>query len=73
LRLDKLTQQGWEDTADYFQERDMQYGTTELKVPGVGKPQTDLTAATPTLTTFGKLMHELNIIPRQSQMPQETS
>jgi hypothetical protein len=59
--------------ADYFQERDMQYGTTELKVLGIGKPQTDLTAATPTPTTFGELMHELDIVPRQSQMPQETS
>jgi hypothetical protein len=28
LRLDELTQPGWGDTADYFRERDMKYGTT---------------------------------------------
>jgi len=39
MRLDELTQPGWEDAEDYFRERDMQYGTTELKVPAVGKPQ----------------------------------
>jgi len=28
IRLDQLTQPGWGDTADYFRERDMKYGTT---------------------------------------------
>jgi len=33
MKFDKLTQPGWEDAADYFCERDMTYGTTELRVP----------------------------------------
>jgi hypothetical protein len=58
---------------DYFPERDMKHGTTELRVPAVGKLQADSTAATPSPTTFGKLMLALDIVPRQSQMPQVTS
>jgi hypothetical protein len=73
LRLDELTQPGWGDAADYFRERDMKYGTTELKIPAVGKPQKDSTAATPSPTTFGELIQALDIVPRQSQMPQVTS
>jgi hypothetical protein len=73
LRLDELTQPGWGDMADYFRERDMKYGTTELKVPVVGKPQADSTAATPSPTTFGEHMQGLVIVPGQSQMPQVTS
>ena len=73
LRLDELTQPGWGDAADYFRERDMKYGTTELKIPAVGKPQEDSTAATPSPTTFGELMQALDIVPGQSQMPQVTS
>jgi hypothetical protein len=44
-----------------------------LIVPAIGKPQTDTTAATPSLTTFGVLMQALDNIPRQSQMPQVMS
>jgi hypothetical protein len=40
--LDKLTQRGWGDVADYFYECDMKYGT----VPAVGMPQTDTSATT---------------------------
>jgi len=72
IRLDELTQPGWGDAANNFHERDMKYGTTELKVPAVVKPQTDTTAATPSPTTFGELMKTLDIVPRQSQMPQVT-
>jgi hypothetical protein len=72
-RLDNLTELGWGDAADYFRERDMKYGTTELKVLAVGKPQADSTAATPSPTTFGELMQALDIVPGQSQMPQVTS
>ena len=53
MRLDELTQPGWGDAANYFRERDMKYGTTELKVLAVVNPQTDMTAATPSPTTFG--------------------
>jgi len=51
----------------------MKYGMTHLKIPAVGKPQEDSTAATPSPTTFGKLMQTLDIVPGQSQMPQVTS
>jgi len=73
LRLDELMQPGWGDVADYFREREMKYGTADLKIPAVGKPQEDSTAATPSPTTFGELMQALNIVPGQSQMPQVTS
>jgi len=73
MTLDKLAQPGLGDAANYFCERDMKYGTTELKVPAVVKPQTDTTAAKPSLTTFGELMQVLDIVPGQSQMPQVTS
>jgi hypothetical protein len=73
LRLDELKQPGWGDVADYFRERDMQFRTAELKIPAVGKPQEDSTAATPSPTTFGELMQALDIVPGQSQMPQVTS
>jgi len=73
MRLDQLTQPGWGDAADDLCETDMQYGTIELKVPAVGKPQTDSTAATPSQTPFAELMQALDIIPGQSQMPEVTS
>jgi len=53
MRLDELTLLGWVDAVNYFGERDMRYGTTELKVPAVVKPHTDMNVATPSLTTFG--------------------
>jgi hypothetical protein len=28
MKLDKLTQPGWEDAVDYFRERDQKYGTS---------------------------------------------
>jgi len=38
MKLDELTQLGWEDAADYFCERDKKYGTFELRVPAVVQP-----------------------------------
>jgi hypothetical protein len=73
MRLDELTQLGWRDAADYFRDRHMEYGTTELMVPADGKPQTDSTADTPSMTTFGDLMQAIDIVPGQSQMLQVTS
>jgi len=52
-RLDELTQPGWGDAADYFHERDMKYGRTDLDVPAVVKPEGDTKAATLSPTTFG--------------------
>jgi len=73
MMLDNLLQSEWGDTADYFNERDMKYGTTELKVLAVVKHQTDTPAPTQLPMTFGELMQTLDIIPGQSQMPQVTS
>jgi len=56
MRLDELTQPGWGDAANYYCERDLKYGTTELKVPAVIKPEIDTTAATPSPTTFEEHM-----------------
>jgi len=73
MRLDELPQPGCGDAADSCQERDMKYGTAGLMVPAIVKPQTETTAATPLLTTFGELMETLDIVPGQSQIPQGTS
>jgi hypothetical protein len=73
MRLDKLTQPGWGDAANYFHERDMRYGTAELKVPAGIKPQIDTTAATPSPTTAGEHVQTLDIVQGQSQMAAETS
>jgi len=72
-KLDKLTQPGWEDAADYFRDRDKKYSTAELRVPVVVQPQTDDDASAPPPTTFGELMERLDIAPGISQMPQATS
>jgi len=73
MRLDKLTQQGWGDTADYFRKSDMKYGIAELMIPAIVKPQTDTTIAIPLPTTFGEIMLTLDIVPGQSQMLRGTS
>jgi len=72
-RLDYLTQPGWGDATEYFLGADMNYGSTALKVPAVVNPQSDMTAATPSPTTFGDLMQVLGIIPGQAQMLQVKS
>jgi len=73
MKLDELTQLGWEDAADYFRERDKKYGTAELRVPVVVQPQTDDDASASPPTTFGELMERLDIVPGISQMLQRTS
>jgi hypothetical protein len=73
MRLDELGQLGWGDAADYFRQRHMKQGMTELKVPAVVKPETDTTAATPSPTPFAELMQALDIVPRHSQMLQVMS
>ena len=73
MKLDELTQPGWEDAADYFRERDKKYGTAEFRVPVVVQPQTDDDASAPPATTFGELMERLDIVPGILQMPQGTS
>jgi hypothetical protein len=49
------------------------YGRTGWKVPAGVKPEADTTAAVPSPTAFGELMLALDIVRRQSQMPQGTS
>jgi len=73
LRLDELTQPGWGDAANYFGERDMRYGTAELKVPAVVKPQIETTAATPSPITVGEHMQTPEIVRGKSEMPAVTS
>jgi hypothetical protein len=62
MRLDELTQPGWEDAANYFRETDMKYGTAKLKVPAVVTPQIDMTAASTSQTTAGEHMQTLDIV-----------
>jgi hypothetical protein len=42
-------------------------------VPAIMRPHTDTTGATQLLTIFEELMQTLDIVPRQSHMPQGTS
>jgi hypothetical protein len=73
MRLDELTQPGWGDAANYFRERDMRYGTAELMVPAVVKPQTDSTTATPPPITVGEHMQTPEIVRGKPEMPPVTS
>jgi len=73
MKLDELTQPGWEDAADYFRERDKRYGTAEFRVLVVVQPQTDDDASAPPPTTFAELMERVDIVPEILQMPQGTS
>jgi len=47
MKLDKFTQPGWVDAANYFPEWDEKYGTSKSKVPAVLDPQPDEVAAIP--------------------------
>jgi len=73
MRIDKLTQPGWWDAADYFLARDNKYGGAELIVPAVVKRHRDTTAATRSSKTFGEQMQTLDIVPGKWQMPKGTS
>jgi len=73
MKLDELTQPGWEDAADYFRERDKKYSTFVLRVPALVQLQTNDDAPAPPQTTFGELLESLDIVPGISQRPQGTS
>jgi len=73
MKLDELTQPGWENAADYFHEQDKKYGTSELRVPAVVRPQTIEDTLAPPPTTFTELMESLDIVSGISQRPQGTS
>jgi len=73
MKLNELTQPGWEDAADYFCERDKKYGTSALRVLAVVQLQTDDDVATPVPTTIGELLECRNSVPGIWQMPHRTS
>jgi len=70
MKLDKLTQPGWGDAADYFRERDKKYGTSQFKVPAVIRSQTDSVAAATLPKTYGELLETLDTVPGISRMLQ---
>jgi len=73
MTLDKLTEPGWVDAANYFRERDIMYGTSELRVQSVNQPQMNHDAAAPPPTTCGKLKASLDIVLGISHRLQGTS
>jgi len=73
IRLDELTQPAWGGAVTYCQEKYLNYGTAELKVPADINYQIDPIAATPSPTTLGEYMPPLEIVSGQSQMPAVTS
>ena len=73
MKLDELTRPGWEDAADYFREWDTMYGTSELRVPAVVKPQTNNDTPAPPPTTYGELIESVDIVPGISRRLQGTS
>jgi len=73
MKLDELTQLGWEDAADHFRERDRKYSKSKLTVPAVVQSQMDEDAVAPAPTTFGEIMECLDIAHGISQMLQGTS
>jgi len=72
MKLDEVTQPGWDDPADYFGEWYEKFSTSDMRVLAVTNRQTDEEAAAPALTTFGQLLEILDIVPWILVMPQET-
>jgi hypothetical protein len=70
MKLDELTQLGWEDAADDLRERDQKCRTSELIVPAVVQSQMYNDAAATAPTAFGELIECLEIVPGILQMPQ---
>jgi hypothetical protein len=73
MKPDKLTQPGQEDVADYFRERDKEYGTSKLTVQAVVELHTNDDAPAPPPTILGQLLESLDLVPGMSQRPQGTS
>jgi len=73
MKLDKLTQPGQEDAANYIRAGDEKYNTSNLRVPAVVKLQTHDDVAAPAPITYGELPEYLDIVPRILQMPQRTT
>jgi hypothetical protein len=73
MKLNELTEQGCEDAAGYFYERDKKYGTSEWRVPAVFQPQTSDDTTSPPPTSFVKLMESVEIVPGILKRPHGTS
>ena len=73
IKLDKLTQTGRGDAADYLRERETKYGTTEFKDAGVVQPQMTDTAASSVPTTFSVPLETLDSVSGKLLMLQVTS
>jgi len=69
IMLDKLTQPGWQDAADYCCGRDKKHSKVEVRVPAVTQLPTDDDAVASAPTTFVEPMEYLDIVPRILQMP----
>jgi len=67
MKFDQLTQRGSEDAADYFHERDKNYGTSELRVLAVVQLQTNDDSALHPPTPFAEHIERLDIVPGISQ------
>jgi hypothetical protein len=63
MKLDQMTQPGWEDAAHYFRETDNKYSMSELMIAAIIQRQTEDHTAAPVETKFGQLMECLEIIP----------
>jgi len=53
MKLEESIQPGWEDSADYFQDKDENSGTTKFNVPAVVQQQTSDDAASSGSMTVG--------------------
>jgi len=73
VRIEELTQLGWGDAADCLRVRHMRYGSADLKVPAVVKPQIDKSSVTPPPTTFGQLKEMPDVLLGKLQTQQRTS
>jgi hypothetical protein len=63
MKLDAVTQPGWQDASEYCGERDKTYSPSELVVPAVVQPPTDYDTTAPSPTTCGDLIECLEIVP----------
>jgi hypothetical protein len=68
IKLDKLTQLGWRDTAQYILHCYAKYGTEQSHVMADVNQQPEQGAAASALTIGGKQPEDLDIIPGKSQM-----
>jgi len=73
IKLNELTEPGWEDATDNFRERDKKYGTSELRVVAVVQRQTNEDAPVPPPTPFGEPLESLGSVHLIAQSPEWTS